>query len=159
MFKVKRLIEKRGTSYLNQVLWSPQQTIHHRLFLSIRSKNSSAEHIHNLPTCLTLINTLTHIDNHILTYDSFTHTHARAHTHTLMHTETCIKMWICSAEEFLELYGKVEAVVRNFLLRWSGHLVEVAGTPLFDQSFCFKQISLFCAQIEAFFCWYTPFPC
>ena len=30
-----------------------------------------------------------------------------------------------SAEEFLELYGKVEAVDRNCLLRWSGHLFEV----------------------------------
>ena len=38
------------------------------------------------------------------------------------------KVWICSAEEFLELCGKVEAVIRNCLLRWSGHLVEVAGT-------------------------------
>ena len=58
--------------------------------------------------------------------------------------------WICTAEEFLELYRKVEAVVRNCLLRWSGHLVEVVGTPLFDQSFCFKHISLFCAAIGAF---------
>ena len=35
------------------------------------------------------------------------------------------KAWICSAEEFLELCGKVEAVVRNCMLRWSGHLFEV----------------------------------
>ena len=69
------------------------------------------------------------------------------------------RLWLCSAEEFLELYGKVEAVVRNCLLRWSGHLVEVAGTPLFDQSFCFKHISLFCAPIVALFRWYPPFPC
>ena len=27
------------------------------------------------------------------------------------------KMCICSAEEFLELYGKVEVVIRNCLLR------------------------------------------
>ena len=30
--------------------------------------------------------------------------------------EPCHKTWICSAEEFLELYGKVEAVVENCLL-------------------------------------------
>ena len=35
------------------------------------------------------------------------------------------KAWICSAEEFLELYGKVEAVIRNFLLRWWGYLFEI----------------------------------
>ena len=81
------------------------------------SKNSSAEHIHNLPTCLTLINTLIHIDKHTLTH-WLIHSYSLSLSHT--HTETCIKTWICSSEEFLELYGKVEAVVRNFLLRWSG---------------------------------------
>ena len=64
------------------------------------------------------------------------------------------KVWICSAEEFLELYGKVKAVIRNCALRWSEHLVEVAGTLLFDQSFCFKHISFFCAPISAFFRWF-----
>ena len=64
------------------------------------------------------------------------------------------KAWICSAEEFLELYGQVEAVVRNCLLRWSGHLFEVPSTHLFNQCFCFKHISLFCAPITAFFCLY-----
>ena len=64
------------------------------------------------------------------------------------------KVWICSAEEFLELHVKVEAVVRNCLLSWSGQLVEVPGTPLFDQCFCFKHISLFYAPIGAFFRWY-----
>ena len=50
------------------------------------SKNSSAEHIHTLPTCLTLIITLTHIDKHIHSYtDSFTHKHTHTHIHT------CIK--------------------------------------------------------------------
>ena len=38
---------------------------------------------------------------------------------------------VCSVEEFLELSGKVEAVVRNCLLRWSGPLIEVAATPSF----------------------------
>ena len=53
------------------------------------------------------------------------------------------KARICSAEEFLELYGEVETVVRNCLLRWSGHLFEVPSTHLFDQCFCLKHISLF----------------
>ena len=69
------------------------------------------------------------------------------------------KAWICSAEEFLELYGKVEAVVRNCLLWWSGHLFAVTSTNLFDQSFCFQHISLFCAPIGTFFRWYPPFLC
>ena len=75
------------------------------------SKNSTAEHIHNLPTYLTLINTLTHINKHTNSHIdslslSHTHTHTHTHIHTLTHTET-----------ILELYGKVEAVVRNCLLR------------------------------------------
>ena len=67
--------------------------------------------------------------------------------------------WICSAEEFLELYGKVDAVVRNCLLRWSGHLFEVPSTHLFDQCFCFKHISIFYAPTGAFFRLYPPFLC
>ena len=61
------------------------------------------------------------------------------------------KAWICTAEELLQLYGKVEAVVGNCLLRWSGHLFEVPSTHLFDQCFCFKHITLFYAPIGAFF--------
>ena len=64
-----------------------------------------------------------------------------------------MKAWICMAEEFLELYGKVEAVVRNCLLRWSGHLFEVPSTHFFDQCFCFKHITLFYVPIGAFFRW------
>ena len=64
------------------------------------------------------------------------------------------KAWICSAEKFLELYGKVEAVVRNCLLSWSGHLFEVPSTHIFDKCFCFKHISLVYAPIGAFFRWY-----
>ena len=68
-----------------------------------------------------------------------THSH-RQTTHTLIHTQWRTythahrnmykKAWICSTEEFIELYGKVEAMVRNCLLRWSGHLVEVALNKL-----------------------------
>ena len=54
------------------------------------------------------------------------------------------KAWICSAEEFLELYGKVEAVVRNCVL------FEVPSTHLFDQCFCFKHISLLCSDRSIF---------
>ena len=53
------------------------------------------------------------------------------------------KAWICSAEEFLELYGKIEAVVRICMLRWLGQLVEVAGTPLFDQFFALNTLAFF----------------
>ena len=69
----------------------------------------------------------------------------------VMHVD---KAWICSAEELLELHGKVEGVVNNCLLRWSGHLVEVAGTPIFDQYFCFKHISHICAPIGLFYHWF-----
>ena len=60
------------------------------------SKNSSAEHIHTLPTCLTIINTLTHIDKHALSHwlihpQTHIHSHTHTHTHTLTHGETCIK--------------------------------------------------------------------
>ena len=61
------------------------------------------------------------------------------------------KAWICSAEEFLELYGKAEAVVRNCLLRWSGHLFGVPSIHLFDQCFCFKYISLFLCSDRSIF--------
>ena len=91
MFKAKRLIEKGGISYLNQVFLSTQQTIpDHRLHdtFPYSSKNFSAEHIHTLPTCLTLINTLTHIDKHTHSHtDSFTHTNTHTHTHTHAHRD------------------------------------------------------------------------
>ena len=45
----------------------------------------------------------------------------------------------------MELYGKVEAVVRNCLLRLSGQLVEIAGTPPFFS------ISLFALNTVAVF--------
>ena len=91
---------------------------------------------------------LTHIDKHTHTHShthSRTHTHAHTHTHWRTHTHRDMykKAWLCSAEEFLELYGNIEAVVSNCLLRWSGHLFEVPSTHLFDQCFCFKHISLF----------------
>ena len=115
---------------------------------------------------------LTHINKHIHSHTqqtfTHTHTHTHAHTHTLTHwyshTHTHAyrdmykNAWLCSAEELLELYGKVESVVRNCLLRWSGLLFEVTSTHLFDQCFCIKHI-LFCAPTGAFFHWYPPFPC
>ena len=65
------------------------------------------------------------------------------------------KAWICSAEEFLEPYGKVETMVRNCLLRWSGHLFEVPSTHLFDQCFCFDHVTLYYAPIGAFSRWFN----
>ena len=150
---------KRGGGVPQPVPWSPQQTIpDHRLYLS-SSKNVSAEHIHALSICLTRTNTLTHTVTHSHSLSlslalTLSHTHTHTHTHTHSHTYTyththsrkkghILKPWICSAEEFLELIGKVEAVARNCLLRSSGHLVEVAGTPY--------SISLFAINILAFF--------
>ena len=114
-------------------------------------KNSSAEHIHTLPTCLTLIITLTHIVKH-------THTHT--HTHSLMHTETCIK----SVNMFgWGIFGAIWNG-RGAAQELSAEVIRAPGwgswnPPLFDQSFCFIHISLFCAPIGAFFRWYPPFPC
>ena len=256
MFKAKRLIEKGGTDYLNQVPWSPQQTIpDHRLYLSItalkisqpniftlyqhgstsqthtltcihththththshrqththslthshrqththththshshrqshtlthidkhththlhththtfthtlthshthiythtythththtHTHSSAAEHILALSTWLIITNKLTHIDKQ----NTHSHTHTQTHTHWRTHTRALRDMykkaWICSAEEFLELYGKVEEGARNCLLRWSGHMFEVPSTHLFDQCFCFRHITLF----------------
>ena len=126
---------------------------HHKLSLTHTHTHSSAEHILALLTWLTITNKLTHIEKQ--------HTLTHIHTHTLTHAPRNMykKAWICSAEEFLELYGKVEAMVRNCLLRWSGHLFEVPSTHIFDQCFCFKHISLFYAPIRAFFRWYPPFLC
>ena len=69
--------------------------------------------------------THTHIHTHAHTHThSLTNTHTHWRTHT--HRDMSKKAWIYSAEEFLELYGKVETVVRNnCLLKWSGHLFEV----------------------------------
>ena len=94
------------------------------------SKNSSALQTHS------------HRQTHTQTH-THTHTHARAHARTRTHRDMYKKREYVRLRNFLELYGKVETMVRNCLLRWSGHLVEVAGTPLFDQSFSFKHISLF----------------
>ena len=127
MFKAKRLIENGGTRYLNRRSYQlSRQFLITASTFPYSSKNSSAEHIHTLRTCLILMNTLIHMTNR--------HTHTLTHslTHTLTNTETYIKASICSAEEFLELYGKVEAVVRNCLLQLSGQLVEIAGTPPFS---------------------------
>ena len=60
-------------------------------------------------------------------------------------------VWIYSTKDFLELHGKVDVVVRNCLLRWSGQLVDVAGTIIFDQS-------LFVLDIFAFLCWWEHVP-
>ena len=77
-----------------------------------------------------LTNTLTHIDKH---------------THIFTHTGTCVK----SMNMFSwGIFGAVwkGAVVRNCLLRWSGHLVEKAGTPPPFST------SLFALNVLAYFC-------
>ena len=124
--------------------------------------HSSAKLIVALLACLTITNKLTHIDKqhtHTHSHNTHTHTHTHTHwrTHIHAHRDMHKKAWICSADEFLELYGKVEAVVRNCLLRWSELLFEVPSTHLFDQYFFFKHITLFYAPTGAFFRWFPPF--
>ena len=79
MFKAKRLI-KMGVPAISTRCSDHLSTQFQitAFTLPYSSKNSSVEHIHTLPTCLTLINTLTHMTN--------THTHT--HTHTLTHSLT-----------------------------------------------------------------------
>ena len=130
-----------STMYSDQLSRQFLITAHTFSYSSKKSLSRTYSHFTNMP----------HPYNHTHSHRQ-THTLTLTRTHTLTHIETCIKAWICSAEEFLELYGKVEAVIRNCLLRWSGHLVEVAGTlPFFDQSFCFKQISLFLCSDRSIF--------
>ena len=164
MFKAKRLIEKGGvpatstmcSDHLSRqflitastfpyalkipqpnifTLWSPQQTISdHHLYLSIRSKNSSAEYIHTLPACLTLINTLTH-------------------------TETCIK----SVNMFgWGIFGAIRKC-RDGGQELSAEVTRAPGWGSWNPPFSINLFALthwpFCAPIGVFFCWYPPFPC
>ena len=111
------------------------------------------------PLNQSLRHSLSHSDTHSVT-QSLIHTHTHTHTHSLIHsfthsfTHTHRDMhknaWVCSAEEFLELHGKVEAVVRNCLLRRSGQKVEVSGTPFRSKSFCFRHIRLLCSEWSIF---------
>ena len=155
VFKAKRLIEKGGSSYLNQLPWSPQQTIPDHLTtvstFPYNSKNSSAEHTHTFNTCLCVC--------------------ARARVCVCVNESVCEcvclslwvrvfirvrhvgKVWVYSADEFLERMERLEAVIRNCLLRWSENLVEVAGTP-FSISLFALNILVFCAPIRAFFRWF-----
>ena len=101
MFKAKRLIEKgvppistRCSDHLSR------QFLITATSFPNSSKNSSDEHIRTLPTCLTLINPLTHIDKHTHTHTlthslslslsvslslSLTHTHKHTHAHRDMY--------------------------------------------------------------------------
>ena len=145
MFKAKILIEKVGTRYLTGALitpagssWPPPLPFHTALktpqpniFTPYQHGSPSQTHCHsNRQTTHThshthtLTHTLTHSLTHTHTHTlslSLTHTHTHSHTHTHTHThadrDMYKKAWICSAEEFLELYDKVDAVVRNCLLR------------------------------------------
>ena len=104
------------------------------------SKNSSAEHIHAFYTCpcvCVCVCVCVCLPKWVSVFVRVRHVD---------------KAWICWDEEFLELYGKVEAAVRNCLLRLSGHLVEVAGTPSLFRSvfFSFKHTGLFVHRQEHF---------
>ena len=53
VFKAKRLVEKGGSSYLNQVPWSPQQTIpDRRLYLSMQLQKFLSRTYSRFYTCL-----------------------------------------------------------------------------------------------------------
>ena len=146
MIKAKRLIKIMGTSYLNLVPLSPQQTIpDHASTFPYSSKNSSAKHIHafliQIPVCIS-VSVCVNVSDCVCAYVS---------------EWVCLWWWVMLKHEyvwlrnFLEMYGKVEAVVRNSLLRWLGHLFEVTVTRLFDQSFCLKCISLFLGSSRSIF--------
>ena len=86
MFRAKRLIVKGGTRNLNRCSYQlSRQFLITASTFPYSSKNSSAEHIHILRTCLTLTNTLTHMTNTHSHIDLFTHTHSHTHTHTHTH--------------------------------------------------------------------------
>ena len=157
MSKSKTLIEEIGTRYLKQVPWSPQQTIlHHRLCLSVPHTGALITSADNSwPPPLPFHTALKFLSR---TYSRFL-----IHMPVCVSVSesvcvcvcVCVCLWVsvclcewvclwwwamlikreCSAKEFLELYGKVEAVVRNCLLRWSEQLVEVTGITLFGQFF------------------------
>ena len=112
MFKAKRLIEKGGTRYLKQVLWSPQQTISdHRLYLSIQiwkflsriysrfskvahhhkhthSHKHTHTHTHSSAEHILALSTWLTIRNKLTHIDKHTHLHRQTHTHTHTHTHT-----------------------------------------------------------------------
>ena len=171
MFKAKTLIEKVGTRYLKQVPWSPKQTIpDHRLYLSVPQTGALITTADNSWLPPLPFHTILKIPQPNIFTLFYTYPCVREYECVdvcvceFVSVWVCVcvcvcvfvmmshvdKAWICSAEEFLELYGKVEAVVRNCLLWWSGHLFEVLGTLLFDQYFCFKHISLFMLRKEHF---------
>ena len=90
-----------------------------------------------------------------------THSHRQTHTHTHTHTltGTCIKSVNMFGWGIFGAVWKGRNGSQELSAEMSGHLVEVAGTHLFAQSFCLKHISLLCAPIGAYFRWYLPFPC
>ena len=117
------------------------------------SKNSSAEHIHAFYTYMSLC---AWVSVCVCVWVSVSEW-VSVWVCVFVYVSECVlmvshieKACICSAEKFLELYGKVEAVVRNSLLSWSGHLFEVTGTHLFDQSFCFKHNPFLCSDRRIF---------
>ena len=105
MFKTKWLIERGVPATSNKCLdHLSRQFLTTASTFPYSSKNYSTEHIHALSTCLTLTNTLTHIDKHThihwLIHSlslslslslSQTRTHTHTHAHTVTHTGTCIK--------------------------------------------------------------------
>ena len=101
LFKAKRLIEKGvpATSIRCPDHFSRQFLITASTF-SYGSKNSSAEHIHDVSICLIVTNTLSHIDKHTHT---LIHTHTDSHTHTHTHTHMHAHRDIYKKREYVQL--------------------------------------------------------
>ena len=105
--------------------WSPPLPFH----TALKFLNRTYSHFTNMP----------HPYKHITILDKRTHIHTQTHCHA--HRDMYKQCEYVRLRNFWSCIGKVEAVVRNCLLRWSGHLVEVAGTHLFDQPFAFNKLA------------------
>ena len=134
-FKAKRLVEKGGSSYLNQVPWSPQQTIpDHRLYLSIQLQKFLRR-----------------------TYSRFLHMSLCAwECVCVCESEwvsvcVCVCVWVCMCEWMSQC-------VCVCLSMWVSVFVRVRQVDkalnMFDQSFRFKRISLFWAPIGELLRWF-----
>ena len=95
---------------------------------------------------------LTHIDKHTHTLTHIDiHTHTLTQKHTLTHMHKSVNMFSWGIFR--------AAMVRNFLLRWYGQLVAVAGSLVFDRRLFSLNILAFLCSEKRIFSWYRPFPC
>ena len=125
MFKAKRLIvtSNRCPGHLNRQFLTIASTFPYS------SKNSSAEQIHaffiHIPVSVSVrvwVSVCECVSVYVFRVSVCVH--VSECVCVFIYVSECVcdgdhvdEAWICSAAEFLELYGKVEAVVRNCLLR------------------------------------------